>query len=193
MNTESKPNSSLIVAAFGDLFQADQALIGMIKLQSEQLIDLEDAVVAYKSKEGRTRIKQTVDVTEGQGASAGGWLGMLVGLVIGGPIGGALGGLISGAVIGALFARLTDLGIEDNFIKEVADELQPGTSALFVLSRQRPPDALIEELKRYDAKILKTNLHPLFEARIRQALGDITVDDDAEEAEPSAADTPAEG
>ncbi|MDX1990961.1 MAG: DUF1269 domain-containing protein [bacterium] len=182
-------NNTLIVAAFGDLFQADQALISMIKLQAEHRLDLEDAVVVYKTADGRTRVKQTMELTAADGASIGAWMGLLVGLLLGGP----LGGLISGAVAGALISRLNDYGIDNKFIKEVEQEIQPGNSALFILVKQRPTDALTEELKRFDAKILRTNLAPLLEAILKRALqGEVPVDDTPEEttASEGTTDTP---
>lgn len=160
------PSQTLVVASFNDLFQADQALIGMLKLQSKQLLDLEDAVIVYKTPDNRIRVKQTVDITAERGASLGAWFGLLVGLILGGP----LGGVISGALAGALVGRLADFGINNEFIKYVANELQPNTSALFILSRRLPPDQLADELKRFDAKIVRTNLVPIAEALLKKAV-----------------------
>lgn len=169
----------LIVVTFADMFQADQALISLAKLQYEKKVHLEDAVVVVKTPNGRTQVKQTLEVTTAQGASAGGWWGLLVGLILGGPLGGVIGGAAAGALIG----RLTDIGVDNKFIKEVGEELQPETSALFILSKEESePTALIAEIKRFEGKILRTNLPPEAEAEIKAAIdkeAQVVADDDS--------------
>jgi uncharacterized membrane protein len=148
--------SNLIVATFRDEYKADQALISMVQLESKDLIDLEDAVVAIKTKRGRIHVKQTMDLTTGGGAVAGGWWGMLIGLLLGGPAGGVVGGM----AVGALLGRLVDLGVDDRFVKDVGKTLQPGSSAIFVLVRAGDPDKLTHEIERFGGQILTAHLSP---------------------------------
>jgi uncharacterized membrane protein len=48
-------------------------------------------------------------------------------------------GLAIGAASGALADKLTDVGVDDNFIKEGRRTIQPGHSALFLLIRESHP------------------------------------------------------
>ena len=41
-------------------------------------------------------------------------------------------------------------------MKELGTTLEPGTSALFVLVRQATPDKVLEEVKPFGGKVLKT-------------------------------------
>jgi uncharacterized membrane protein len=81
-------------------------------------------------------------------------------------------GLAVGASAGAVSGALTDVGIDDNFIKELSATLTPGSSALFVLLRNATtaPDKVFEELKGTGGTILKTSLSHEDEAKIQAAL-----------------------
>jgi uncharacterized membrane protein len=81
----------------------------------------------------------------------------------------AVGGLV-GAGAGALSGSLVDYGIDDNFIRQIADTLQPNTSALFVLVRKAQPDKVLAELSRFRGKVLRTSLSPEQESRLRAVL-----------------------
>lgn len=156
--------SNLIVVTFDNEFKADQTLLSLAQLQKDALVDLEDAVVVVKSERGRVRVKQTLDLTTGDAAVAGGWWGLLIGLILGGPIGGILGGAAAGALLG----RLVDLGVDDGFIKDVGRSLQPGSSAIFVLVREGDPATLKAEFDRFDGVILDGHLSDEAQAWLAQ-------------------------
>mgnify|MGYP001047647264 CR=1 FL=1 len=67
-------------------------------------------------------------------------------------------GLAAGAGAGAVAGALSDVGIEDDFMKELSETLRPGSSALFVLVRKSTPDKVLNELRGYRRKGL-ANLH----------------------------------
>jgi uncharacterized membrane protein len=79
-------------------------------------------------------------------------------------------GAVMGAGAGALSGSLTDVGINDNFMKDIASNFQPGTSALFVLVRKATSDKVLEELKGAGGKILQTSLSEEGEAKLQAAL-----------------------
>ena len=139
----------------------------MWKLQRDYLLDLEDAVVAVKNDNGKVKLHQAVNLTSA-GAISGGFWGSLIGLMFLNP----LLGLAVGASAGAVSGALTDVGIDDNFMKELAATLTPGSSALFVLLRNpsTAPDKVLEELKGTGGTILKTSLSHEDEAKIQAAL-----------------------
>lgn len=157
--------SSLIAVGFKDEFIADSVILELRKLQREHLIDLEDAAIVIRNKEGKVRIKQTQELTAA-GALSGGFWGLLFGFIFFNPLLGWAVGSLAGAVSGAL----TDIGIDDNFIREVGSTIEPGTSAIFVLVRRATPDKVLEDLSKFEGKVLKTSLSKEDEAKLQVVL-----------------------
>ena len=87
-----------------------------------------DAVVVEKKQNGKVKLHQMYNLTA-SGAVGGGFWGVLIGLIFMNP----LLGLVVGAGAGAVAGALSDVGINDDFMKQLAEKLTPGTSALFVL------------------------------------------------------------
>jgi len=165
--------SELVVLAFDDPFEADRALIETSRLQTEYLVDLEDAVVAVRRPDGTVRIKQSVNLA-GAGAASGGLSGALFGSLVGvlflNPLAGlAVGGAL-GAGAGALSGSLSDYGINDDFIRSIADNLAPDTSALFVLVRKAQPDKVLQAMSKFNGRVLRSSLSPEQEDRLQKAL-----------------------
>jgi len=157
--------STLVVIAYDNPYAAEEVRLKLRKLQAEYLIDLEDAVVATKDPKGKVKLNQAVDLTAA-GAVSGGFWGSLVGLIFMNP----LLGLAVGASAGAVSGALTDVGIDDGFMRELAGTLSPGTSALFVLVRKVTLDKVLEELRGSGGKVMKTSLSHDDEAKLQAAL-----------------------
>ena len=157
--------STLAVIGYDDQFKAEEVRLKLWKMQKEYLIDMEDAVVAVKDQTGKVRLHQAINLTAA-GAVGGGFWGTLIGLIFLNPLLGMAVGAASGAVSGAL----TDVGINDHFMKELAAHLKSGSSALFVLVRHATPDKVMQELQGSGGKILKTSLSHDDEAKLQAAL-----------------------
>jgi len=157
--------STLIAVGFKDEFTADTVILELRKLQREHLIDLEDAAVVIRNQEGKVRIKQTQELTTA-GALGGGFWGLLFGFIFFNPLLGWAIGALAGAVSGAL----TDIGIDDNFIREIGSTITPGTSAIFVLVRKATSDKVLEDLSKFEGKVLKTSLSNEDEAKLQAVL-----------------------
>jgi uncharacterized membrane protein len=136
-------------------------------MQKDYLIEMEDAVVVTKDASGKVKLHQAVNLTA-SGAVGGGFWGMLIGLVFLNPLLGAAAGAGAGAIAG----KLTDLGIDDSMMKELAERFQPSSSALFVLVRKATPDKVLEGLKRFagKGKVLQTSLTKDSEEALRGVL-----------------------
>ena len=134
--------SKLIAIAFNDPFMAEDVRLQLIRLQEEHLIALEDAVVAVRKEDGNVRLNQAINLTTA-GAVGGGFWGTLIGLLFMSPLIGMAAGAATGAVTGAL----SDVGINDQFMKNLASTLKPGSSALFVLVRNATLDKVMERLQ----------------------------------------------
>ncbi|NMF60190.1 DUF1269 domain-containing protein [Pseudanabaena yagii] len=157
--------SNLIVVGFKDEFTADKALQELRELQKEHLVDLEDAAIVIRNKEGKIRIKQTQELAI-DGALSGGFWGLLFGFIFFNPLLGWTVGVLAGAVSGAL----TDIGIDDNFIRDLGNTIAPSTSAIFVLVRRATADKVLTDLSKFEGKVLKTSLSNEDEAKLQIAL-----------------------
>ena len=157
--------STLAVIGYDDVFKAEEVRLSLIKMQQDYLIDLEDAVVAVKDPAGKVKLHQAVNLTAA-GAVRGGFWGSLIGLIFLNPLLGMAVGAGAGAVTGAL----SDVGINDDFMKELAATMKPGSSVLFVLVRSMTPDKVLEELQGTGGTVLKTSLSHEDEAKLQAAL-----------------------
>jgi uncharacterized membrane protein len=157
--------STFVAIEYDDPHKALEVRLALVKLQQEYLIDMEDAVVAVKNEDGQIKLHQAVNLTAA-GAVSGGFWGTLIGLLFLNPLLGAAVGASAGAVSGAL----SDVGIGDDFMKKLADGLQPNTSVLFVLVRKATPDKVVDEIKQYGGTLLQTSLSHEDEAKLQAAL-----------------------
>jgi uncharacterized membrane protein len=157
--------STLVVIGYDNMYAAEEVRLKLRKLQSEYLIDMEDAVVAVKDTAGKVKLHQAMNLTAA-GAVSGGFWGSLVGLIFLNP----LLGLAIGAGAGAVSGALSDVGINDQFMKDLAAALTPGSSALFVLVRKATPDKVLEQLQGSGGKVLKTSLSHEDESKLQAAL-----------------------
>src|SRR3546814_4031913 len=114
----------------------------------EGKLKMHDAVIVSKGDDGGTRIVETVDVTPAKGALSGTWWGMLAGLLIGGPV--FLGAAVGGAAAGALYGKLVDKGLQDDWVKDMAEWIAPGTAALLLLVDAGFHPDVIDEVKRIE-------------------------------------------
>jgi uncharacterized membrane protein len=159
--------SNLVVIAFPTEAKAEEVRQKLLAMQKEYLIELDDAVVAAKDAQGRIKLNQLINTTTA-GAISGTFWGTLIGLIFLMPLVGAAMGAASGALGGAL----TDLGINDKWMKETAAAIQPGTAALFVLVRKVTADKVLERLKGEGGTVMKTSLDHTKEAALQAALAE---------------------
>ena len=151
--------------------RASELLLALANLRSEGKLVMHDAVIVAKDDGGRTHIVETVDVTPLRGALSGTWWGMLGGLLVGGPV--FLGAAIGGAAAGALYGKLVDRGLQDEWVKDMAAWIDPGTSALLLLVDSGLDPAVLAELKRFEGigRVAGTTLPDGIKAEIEAALG----------------------
>ena len=157
--------SNLVVIGFDSEDKAFELRAELVKLQKEYLIEMEDAVVVTKDDNGKVKLHQASNITAA-GALSGSFWGMLIGMLFFNPLAGAA----IGAGAGALSGKLIDIGINDDFMKELAETFTPGTSGVFVLVRKSTPDKVLEALKGFGGKVLKTSLTADNEEALQKAL-----------------------
>jgi len=159
--------STLIAITYDKEETAKQALDKLSELQKMQLVSLEDAALAVKDRNGKVKVKQTLEkMHTGSVASWGFFWGFLIGLIFGGPL---FWGLFT-ALLSALFNKGTDLGVDNKFIKEVGNSLNPGQSALFILVVQATEDKVLPEMAKFGGTVYQTSLSNEDEEALKKAL-----------------------
>jgi uncharacterized membrane protein len=157
--------SYLIVLTFDDPDEADQVRASLKNQQREGLISLDDSAVIVKDADGKTHVKNEMDRGTKVGAVGGGALGLLIGGLL-----FPVGGLILGALAGGLIGALTDKGISKDFVKDVTNDLTPGSSAIFFIERSGNPTAVLAMLRQYNGNVYHTSLPEEAEEQLREAL-----------------------
>jgi len=159
--------SDLVVIEFPSEEKAEEVRQKLLGLQKDYLIELGDAVIAVKQPNGHIKLNQLFSTTA-VGAASGALWGTLIGFIFLMPLAGAA----IGAASGALSGKLTDFGINDDFMREAAASLQSGNAALFLLIKKMTTDKVLEDLKGVGGKVLRTSFDNEKEAELQKALAD---------------------
>lgn len=157
--------SDLFVVAYNDLATANQVREKVIELSKQHLVELEDIVVVERREDGKIKLHQAVNHTA-VGAAGGALWGGVIGLLFLAPLLGAAVGAAAGAAGGAV----TDTGINDNFMKDLSQNLRPGAAALFVLVKQAAQDKVIPQLTPFGGQLVQTSLSQADEDHLREAI-----------------------
>lgn len=160
--------ATLTVWKFDSPTAADGAVSTLEALAKQELIKVHDAAtVSWQPGAKKPKTRQLHSLT-GAGAMGGMFWGMLFGLIFLVPF---LGAAI-GAATGALAGKMSDVGIDDDFIKASRDKITPGTSALFLMSS----DAVQDKVKAAFAdaghrpELIQSNLSAEQEAALREMI-----------------------
>ena len=159
--------ADLIAISFEVPAKAFDMRARLAELQREYLITMEDVVVVTRDDDGKVKLHQATNLTAA-GAVGGGFWGMLIGMLFFNP----LLGVAFGAGAGALSGYLTDVGVDDAFMKKVGEDLKPGGAALFVLVRKVTGDKVLDRLKDFSGtgKVIQTSLTKTSEDELRKVL-----------------------
>ncbi len=156
--------ATLTVWKFPDADGADAAVDTLRSLEKQQLINLLDgATVSWAPSAKRPKTRQLHSLT-GSGAMGGMFWGMLLGLIFFVP----LLGMAIGAAAGAAGGAMADVGIDDEFIKRVREEVTPGTSALFAMTSDAVLDKVHDAFAGHRAELVQTNLSSDQEQELRE-------------------------
>jgi uncharacterized membrane protein len=156
--------ATLTVWKFDTPFGADEAELKLKRLSEQHLITLHDAALLIWAKGAKRPKTRQLHHRASKGALGGSFWGMLFGVLFLMPVAGAA----VGAAAGALSGSLRDVGIDDDFIASVREQITPGTSAIFVLSSDAVIDKVHEVFRGQRAELIRTNLTAADEARLRE-------------------------
>jgi len=166
---------SVFIAGYGDELGAKQALKDFQSMHREGSIDLIDAAVIVHTTEGKVKFEETADPSGKKWAKRGAVAGGLVGLIFPPSI---IAGAVVGGGAGAVWGKIRDKGFKDEDLKQIGEEMEPGTSAIIAIAEDHVLERLEKGLEGYD-RIARHSLS----AEAAVAITAVEVDD---EDEPSA-------
>jgi len=178
--------SELIVVGFPGTHRASEVLSQLQDLQENWVLELDDAVAAYRTDDGRLRIDQSVNPTTKEGGAMGGYVGAMLGALLAAPFTGGASAAAAAAAIGVSAAGAgvvgaaagaddaasfkESYGISDDFVKQVGGLIQPGNSAVFAEIRAADPKSIAERFRGYGGTILRTTLPPDKAAKLQDTI-----------------------
>jgi uncharacterized membrane protein len=155
--------SDLVAIAYPDVPTATEVAGNIVQLQKAHEIELDDMVIVERKMDGKVKLHQPSAAAGG--ALGGAFWGGLIGLIFFVPFLGMAVGAASGAAAGAL----ADSGVDDNFMKQLGAELEPGHAAVIALVRSFTQDKVFPQIK-IPGKIIQTSLDNETEQRLADAL-----------------------
>ena len=156
--------STLTVITFGNTTDAGEALTRLQRIQHDDQISINDSAVIVKDENGE------IDIKDGHHRS------VTTGAIVGGALGGFMllfapvAGIAIGAAGGGLVGKLLDTGVEPTFVKQVSEEIQPGTSALFVETERGNLEAALAALRPLKGTVYHTSLPLDVQQALEEAL-----------------------
>jgi uncharacterized membrane protein len=160
--------ATLTVWKFPTTDGAANAESTLLELAKQHLIVVQDAAIAYWPEGAKKPKTQQANSMKAAGALGGSFWGLLFGILFFVPF----LGMAVGAAMGALAGSLSDVGINDDFIRTVRDEITPGTSALFVMSSEAVVDKVHAAFEGQPMELVKTNLSNEEEAKLREVFSE---------------------
>lgn len=157
--------SNLIAVAYDDVETAKRVVDALGELSTEHSITLDDVVIAEHRPDGKIKLHQSAK-PGAVGAAGGAMWGGLIGLLFLAPFLGMAVGAAAGGAAGAM----TDVGVDDNFVKNLGEDLKPGAAALIVLVRESTPDKVLPRISPYGGRVIHSSLSDDAEAGLQEAL-----------------------
>ena len=158
--------SELMVLGFENEAEADAFGVKLKQMQSDLIVQLEDAAEVVRDPDGKPHVKHGSSLV-GVGALGGAFWGMLFGLLFFIPF----LGLAIGAGMGALFGKLGKTGIDKQVLEQMGDSIQPGQAGWFLLIGQLTEDKFLAQIEGTTARVVRTNLTNEQEEELKKAFG----------------------
>lgn len=155
--------SNLVAIGYDSLATAQEVAANAAELQKSHLLELEDMVVVERRPDGKVKLHQPS--AAGRGAVGGALWGGLLGLIFFMPF----FGMAIGAASGAAFGAAADYGVDDDFMKRLGAQLEPGKAALIMLVRSASTDKILPNIK-VQGTIIQTSLDNETEDQLAAAM-----------------------
>lgn len=151
--------TDLLAVSFADVGGADDVLHKLRRLRQEDLLEVEDACIAERDRNGELHLKQAISERLDSALHPPFWQRLIAHIVH------------HGQQHMPVVGKTPDIGLDYTFVRQAASSLSPGTSALFLLVRKTSTDALIAALKDHPGEIMRTSLPPGERQALAAALG----------------------
>ncbi len=156
--------SNLVVITFDNETDAGNCLKSLRDMEHQGQMSIEDTAVLVKDQSGKLKVQNEVSGTTETGAVVGGTLGLMLSFLF--PVAGIAFGIGGGALV----AKVMQTGVDGKFVKDLGEELQPGTSALFVMGRGSNHEAVRAALDPFKGTVYQTNLSTELEDELKRVL-----------------------
>jgi uncharacterized membrane protein len=156
--------TNLVVITFENETDAGEALKSLRGIEKVGQMAIEDTAVIVKDQSGKPHVQNEVSGAVETGAVVGGTLGLMLSFLF--PVAGIAIGIGGGALV----AKVMQTGVDGSFVKDLEEELQPGTSALFIMGRGSNHEAVRAALDPFKGKVYQTNLSSELEDELRRIL-----------------------
>lgn len=167
MSQKAEPNEMLVIA-YPNEGEADQVLKALQQLNHDHLVQLKNAAVVVRDKSGKISFRETRDFDAKQGAIVGALAGGLIGKLTGGSL---LGEAALGAVGGLAASKLIDLGFDDDYLRQVGDNLPPGSSAIVAIVHFEHVDQALQSLHQFPGgRVMRQTLPLEIQQQLAQAV-----------------------
>jgi len=168
MAAQTDPNEMIVVAFDGE-GRADEVLKAVQQLDHEHVVHLKNAAVIVRESGGKITIHESRDFDAKQGAIVGALAGGLISRLTGGSL---LGDAALGAAGGFVASRVIDLGFKDDYLREVANTLTPGSSALVAILHFDHADQAAQTLQQFaGGRIIRQTLPPDVAQQLASSIG----------------------
>lgn len=165
----------LSVGFYEDVESAEMVLETLESMNSGALINLVDAAILTKAEDGKLHVDETRDVSAGKGARRGAVIMGVFGLIFPPSI---IASALVGGGLGALAGQIRDTGIKRSNIRRVAEQLEPGKTAVVVLSDVGSRHRVEETLNRLDGGAESHELGPETSQDVIALAGNTAATDD---------------
>jgi uncharacterized membrane protein len=155
--------SDLVAIAYPDVDTARQVASNAAEAQKAHLLELDDMVIVERKQDGKIKLHQPS--LTGAGAAGGALWGGLIGLIFFVP----LFGMAVGAAAGAAAGKMSDAGVDDQFMKDLGSNLESGGAALILLVRKANMEKILAEVK-IPGEVIQTSLGEDSEQALKDAL-----------------------
>jgi uncharacterized membrane protein len=155
--------SNLVAIGYDNLATAQEVAANAAELQKAHELELEDMVVVERRQDGKVKLHQPSAAAGG--AAAGALWGGLIGLIFFVPFFGIAIGAATGAAAGAA----SDYGVDNDFMKRLGAQLEPGKAALILLVREASYDKILPKIK-IKGELIQSSLDNETEEQLTAAL-----------------------
>ena len=144
--------NQLIVVAFDHLEDARKAMKSLRELEGMGRVRFEDTAIVERDADGTAHVRNELSGATETGAVIGAALGGVLGFAF------PLAGIVIGAALGGAIGASLDTGVSPDFVEDVKKTLQPGRSALFLVTKEADLDAVMAALRQVGGEIIQTTL-----------------------------------